>query len=68
VAACCVVKGTSLGMRLTVGVSSVLRCERHTYSQTHSQKRTLTQQDMLPQHPINITYLLIYLLTYLLTP
>jgi len=50
-------KGTLLGMRLTVGVRSVLRCESdvttHTYSQTHSLRRTLTQLDMLPQHPIN---------------
>ena len=23
-------------------------------SQTHSQQRTLTQHDMLPQHPVNI--------------
>ena len=23
-------------------------------SQTHSQQRTLTQYDMLPQHPVNI--------------
>ena len=24
------------------------------HSQTHSQQRTLTQHDMLPQHPVNI--------------
>ena len=24
------------------------------HSQAHSQQRTLTQRDMLPQHPINI--------------
>ena len=62
-------KGTLLRMRLTMGVRSVLRCERvscnvthyahpYTHSQAHSQQRTLTQHDMLPQHPNNIKELI----------
>jgi len=42
-------------MCLTIGVRSVLRCDTtHNYSQAHSQQRTLTQHDMLPQHLTNI--------------
>jgi len=37
-------KSTLLGMRLA------MVC----HSQTHSQQHTLTQHDMLPQHPVNI--------------
>jgi len=33
-------------------------CATHTHSQAHSQQRTLTQHDMLPQHPINIRELI----------
>jgi len=53
-------------MRLTIGVRSVLRCERcnatqhttHTYNQAQSQQRNLTQHDILPQHPINVRELI----------
>ena len=40
------------------GMRRVLRSERLSHdahhSQAHSQLRTLTQHDMLPQHPVNI--------------
>ena len=40
------------------GVRRVLRSERMAHDarhkQAHSQQRTLTQYDMLPQHPVNI--------------
>jgi len=45
-------KSTLLRMRLTVGVHT------HIHSQAHSQQRTLTQHDMLPQLPINIKELI----------
>jgi len=40
-------KGTWLGMRLT------MVCDAH-HSQAHSQQRSITQHNMLSQHPDNI--------------
>jgi len=63
---------TVLRMRLTVGVCGVLCCvrlapgTRRTPTQTHSQQRTLTQNDMLPQHPVNIRKLTLWNLTTLI--
>jgi len=61
VAACRVVWEYVVGNAPGYGVHRVLRSESLTYiaheahhSQTHSQQRTLTQHDMLPQHPVNI--------------
>jgi len=47
-------KSTLLGMRLAVVcVVCYVTHDAH-HSQTHPQQRTLTQHDMLPQHPVNI--------------
>ena len=60
-------KGTLLRMRLSVGVRSVLRCERLSQRNTLRTpivKRilkgihTLTQHDMLPQHPLTVRELI----------
>jgi len=52
-------KRTLLTIRLTFGVHSVLGCDTtHTYSQAHSQQRTLTQQEKLPQHRTDIRELI----------
>ena len=59
-------KGTLLGMRMAIQgyrYEQISRLMDNFYyklnkdaqhSQTHSQQRTLTQHDMLPQHPVNI--------------
>jgi len=47
--------GESLRTRL---INSFILITTHTCSQAHSQQRTLTQHDMLPQHPINIRELI----------
>jgi len=40
-------------VRVVGSVVAVATHDAH-HSQTHSQQRTLTQHDMLPQHPVNI--------------
>jgi len=47
---------TSVGGRPVHGQSHYVTHDAH-HSQTHSQQRTLTQRDVLPQHPVNIVQL-----------